>query len=160
MSYRTKHHPTAGFTLIELLIVVGITAVVMITISTVFMTFLLSSSKTEVRRQVSAEGNEAIRAIEFEIRNARQVAGCSPSSGSLNLETSDGNVIIDVGSDKLRIDGQVVTSETSVTTLNFECTSNGGVQSVVTTLGLRPEGTSLTPTQFKATTQVRNTQFN
>jgi len=68
-----------GFTLIELLIVSGLTTMLLLTVTAMFMTFLASSANTNIRRILNREGSYALNQIEFLLRNARSVT-CNSSS--------------------------------------------------------------------------------
>lgn len=68
-----------GFTLIELLIVSGLTTMLLLTVTAMFMTFLTSSTNTSIRRVLNREGTYALNQIEFLLRNARSVV-CNPGN--------------------------------------------------------------------------------
>jgi prepilin-type N-terminal cleavage/methylation domain-containing protein len=73
----TKHSlrsQNAGFTLIELLVTTAITSIILLTASTILMTFFLSNSRTTIRRQIKAEGSRAQARIEFIVRGAQTCA--------------------------------------------------------------------------------------
>lgn len=157
----------AGFTLIELLVVTGITAMIMLTATSMFATFLLSSARTNARRQLQAEGNEAIRKIEFVIRNAADVdtactgANTNPITFS-KLDNTKSS--LSVTSNKLQLDGTQITSDNvQVTnTAYFKCSISGTTKYVDVFFQLKPAGGdySTIAQDFKTTVQVRNTSFN
>src|SRR3990167_11251520 len=62
-----------GFTLIELLVVVSLTTVLMLTAASVFMTFMIGNEKTTVAQGVQGEGQHALSAMEFLLRNPVQL---------------------------------------------------------------------------------------
>lgn len=64
---------TPGFTLIELLIVASLTVVIMLTVSSMLMTFLLTSQKASLQQRVKSEGESALSQMEFLLRNARKL---------------------------------------------------------------------------------------
>lgn len=64
---------SAGFTLIELLIVASLTVIIMLTVTSMLMTFLITSHKTSVEQRVKSEGEAALSAIEFTLRNSRKL---------------------------------------------------------------------------------------
>lgn len=67
---------TAGFTLLELLIVAGLSVLVMLTVTTMFLTFIITSKKSNLKQKVHNEGQVALSKIEFILRNSqRLVAG-------------------------------------------------------------------------------------
>lgn len=86
MTDRLKSHQNQGFTLIELLVTTAITAIILLTASTVLMTFFLSNTRTNVRRQVKSEGTRALARIEHVARGAKS---CSNSGSSLILTNLD-----------------------------------------------------------------------
>lgn len=60
----------AGFTLIELLVTTAITSILMLTATSILMTFFLSNNRTAIRRQIKAEGSRAESKLEFIARGA------------------------------------------------------------------------------------------
>lgn len=70
------HTKKAGFTLVELLVVSGITGLLLLTVSTMFMTVLVGRAQSSLREQVHTEGNEIIGRIEFIVRNSVSVENC------------------------------------------------------------------------------------
>jgi prepilin-type N-terminal cleavage/methylation domain-containing protein len=70
MMHKTLPTNKAGFTLIELLIVTTLMVMIMLTVSSLFMTFLLGNARTNVRKQLKSEGAYALNQMEFMLRNA------------------------------------------------------------------------------------------
>lgn len=66
-----KAPKNAGFTLIELLVTTAITSIILLTASTILMTFFLSNTRTSIRRQLKSEGARALARIEFIARGAQ-----------------------------------------------------------------------------------------
>lgn len=62
-----------GFTLLELLIVVSLTVMLMLSASALFLMFLISNTKGNALKTVSAEGDYALSQMEFIIRNAIEI---------------------------------------------------------------------------------------
>lgn len=62
---------SAGFTLIELLIVASLTVIIMLTVTSMFLTFLITSQKANIEQRVKSEGESALSTIEFLLRNSR-----------------------------------------------------------------------------------------
>lgn len=60
----------SGFTLIEVMIVVSLSVLLMLTASSLFMTFLIGNTKTTTTQLVKAEGEYALNQMEFLLRNA------------------------------------------------------------------------------------------
>lgn len=71
--HTAQRHP-AGFTLIELLVVATLTVLIMMTVTTVFMTFLITSYKANIQQRVKNEGERALSQIEFTLRNAQRLS--------------------------------------------------------------------------------------
>ncbi|OGJ38518.1 MAG: hypothetical protein A2383_03690 [Candidatus Pacebacteria bacterium RIFOXYB1_FULL_39_46] len=65
---------SAGFTLIELLVVTSLTVIIMLAVTSILMTFLITSQKTSIEQKVKSEGENALSNIEFILRNARRLA--------------------------------------------------------------------------------------
>ena len=167
---------SAGFTLIELLVVTGITAMIMLTATSMFATFLLSSARTNARRQLQAEGNEAIRRIEFVIRNAASVPTCTAaddiSLSTLNNKTA--TITWDSGTNSLLLDDDIsvnpaaarITSDSVIVSVLgssiFTCTTVNSAQYVDVSFRLQPAASAEYSTiaqDFKTTIQIRNTSF-
>lgn len=94
------HKYQAGFTFIELLVVVSLSVIIMLSVTTVFMMFLVGSSKTTSSQSVSAEGNAALQRITFLIRNAVRLlpngAGqiCEADMEGISIQSLDGKPTI------------------------------------------------------------------
>lgn len=76
MSARNHHFQLSakkGFTLIELLVVASLTVMIMLTVTSMFMTFLITSQKASIQQQVKREGENALSKIEFTLRNSRRL---------------------------------------------------------------------------------------
>ena len=158
---RAEQRQQTGFTLVELLVVVGITAMVMITVSTIFMTFLLSNARTNARRVIQSDGNTAMTQIEFEIRNAKSVT----CSGGTTLHVTNGNnetLIIEKNSStsKLLIGTRVITSQTIVASTGgptFTCNPTNSQVKVKFGLNINDDFSHELTQNFESTVQVRNT---
>lgn len=84
MKSASRHLP--GFSLLELMIATVLGSILLLTASSLFMTFMIGNAKTNARRQMSAEGTQMLGTLEYHIRNA-QSAGVGASSP---LDTCDG----------------------------------------------------------------------
>ena len=87
----------AGFTLIELLVTVGITALMMLAVTSLFATFLLSAGKSRLSQRLRENGTAAMSKMTELLRNANSVSSnCSSATGEgvvlteLSLISSDG----------------------------------------------------------------------
>ncbi|MDQ5951774.1 MAG: hypothetical protein QG639_1055 [Patescibacteria group bacterium] len=72
----------AGFTLVELLVTTAITSIILLTASVILMTFFLSNTRTNIRRQLKSEGARASARIEFVARGAQS---CSDTAGNTDI---------------------------------------------------------------------------
>lgn len=82
-----KQQQLAGFTLLELMIATVLGAMLLLTASTLFMTFMIGNANTNARRQLSAEGIQMLGTLEYHIRNAKS-AVCA--GNNLTLTKLDG----------------------------------------------------------------------
>jgi prepilin-type N-terminal cleavage/methylation domain-containing protein len=83
-----KHTFQAGFTLIETLVSTSLLVLLLMTATTLFMTFLVSNAKTNVRHTIKGEGNFALNRMEYLIRNAESLSGVTCSSGGTTNSTA------------------------------------------------------------------------
>jgi len=85
-----------GFTLIELLVVTSLLVFLLVSISSLFMTFILGSTKVNTRNLVKSEGRHALNQMEFIIRNSVELAAngagqtCQIGMNRLALISKDG----------------------------------------------------------------------
>lgn len=66
-------HSQPGFTLIELLVVAALTVLIMLTVTSMFMTFLITSQKASIEQRVKSEGESALSQMEFILRNSHKL---------------------------------------------------------------------------------------
>ena len=93
-----------GFTLIELLVVVSLTTVLMLTAASVFMTFMIGNEKTTVTQGVQSEGQHALQAMEFLLRNSIRLV---PNSESYTCERNMSRIAfrnVDSGTTELYVE--------------------------------------------------------
>ena len=62
-----------GFTLLELMIVDGLSVMVMMTVTSMFLTFIITSNKSNIKQKLHNEGEEALSNIEFILRNSQKL---------------------------------------------------------------------------------------
>jgi len=79
----------AGFTLIELLVVATLTVLIMLTVSSLFMTFLITSQKASIEQRVKSEGEDALAKIEFILRNSRKLVPGLDGATTCNNDPND-----------------------------------------------------------------------
>lgn len=94
----SAHSHQAGFTLIEVLIVVSLSVLLMLTASSLFMTFLIGNTKTTTTQLVKAEGEYALNQMEFLLRNAIELMPnsndeiCEPNMDEITLKSFDNGI--------------------------------------------------------------------
>lgn len=121
-----------GFTLIELLITTSLTVLLMLTITTLFMTFLLGNSKTNIRKTLKEEGLHAINQMEFIIKNASYYdatyAACAENLTSISIVgLDDGTTVYQLSGTQIASSSSLLTSTTvDASDLNFDCSGTAG----------------------------------
>lgn len=161
---------TDGFTLIELLVVSGLTTLLIMTVTSVFMMFFLSNSTTNTKTLLKQEGNLALKQIDFLLKNALSVSNCSGNPTEtltlisldrqetiFSLDTSQTQSVLASNS------ANITSPEVTASDLQFICTDTTGQQTVSVAFTL----SKITPTlseekvateDFLLTTSVRNSQ--
>lgn len=130
-----------GFTLIELLITTALTVMLMLTITTMFMTFLIGNSKTNIRKNIKEEGLHAISRIEFILKNSKYYDDtfqpCQSNLSTIRVVNFDGGTttyseINDNGITKIASNSSILTSSDVDTnsTLRFDCSGEVGNRQV------------------------------
>lgn len=92
-----KHSRLSGFTLIELLIVVSLSVMLMLSASSLFMTFLLGNTKVTRMQLIKHEGEYVMSQMEFLLRNAVQLVANDDDQVCERNMTSIAFVSIDSG---------------------------------------------------------------
>ncbi len=67
---------TSGFTLIEILVITGLTVILLLSASAIFMTFLLNQSLVTQKQQIKIEGDNALKQMVQVIREAKDIENC------------------------------------------------------------------------------------
>lgn len=148
----------AGFTLIELMIVVVLSVMLLLTASTLFITMLISRTKTGGISSVKTEGDAAMAQIEFLLRNAFAIRPnidgqtCELAMNEIALTGLDGGEYTlgsaedPLGSGKYKIASISATATTYLTTngvellgtqdqrITFNCSQLGSSGSSVETI--------------------------
>lgn len=138
----SKRRKPAGFTLIELLVVASLTVIIMLSVVSMLMTFLLASQKATAKQKVKSEGERALAQIEFILRNSQKLvpgldAGVTCNNDAVNpmtnlgIEGLDGYTTIlqayPTGTPKIASHSSAVndyyylTNETTLSNLEFTC---------------------------------------
>ncbi len=176
----------AGFTLVELLVVTSLVILLLMTVSAMFMTFLVSNAQTNIRRQIKAEGNQMIAQVEFLFRSAKSVTRinadgsiesvfpCTSASGSSETLSSTNLKIVDADSnvyimsfndteDRIYIKNSGVDNALNSTYVvpgapNITCfgSSTNAKKSIKIDFTLQWEAESTFQENFNTTVQLRN----
>jgi len=86
--FRLPDKNQLGFTLVEILVVVVISSFIMLTSTTLFVSFITTNRKTKIQQRVKVDGNNALNHIEYLIRNAKVVNTC-PITNGISIEFED-----------------------------------------------------------------------
>lgn len=173
-----RHLPvrSAGFTLLELMITSLLGALLLMGATAMFGLFMRNSSATNIRKQINQEGQQVLSVIEFNLRNARTVSGCSTSTASslagtvtggqqptVRFTNKDGIDTIYERSTHIRLTQQGVGTFGStfnalhsgfvVSTGGFSCSPTSTPSTVAISFTLTSGGVSQT---FSSTVQIRN----
>lgn len=160
-----------GFTLIELLITTALSALLLLGISSLFMTFLLGNAKTNTKKTINQEGSFALGQMEFLIRNSQYIDEtsnpCTGGMSSITIVSLDGGSTTfaavadtsDNNSIKLASNSAFLTSGAVTISSNptFDCSGAVGNRQVGITFGLEkitPDGT--VTQQFNSSVSLRN----
>jgi prepilin-type N-terminal cleavage/methylation domain-containing protein len=164
----------SGFTLIELLIVTSLMVFLVLTVTAMFMTFLISNAKTNTRNTLKVAGTQALSQIEFLLRNSFQLVPnansqvCQSVMNNIRFESIDGGtttISLDAATNKIASNSAFLTSDAvRATTLNFDCTeTSNGTQYVTIYFELEKvspainnSGGTATREEFSTTVNLRN----
>lgn len=141
-----QNYRQSGFTLIELMIVTSLMVILSLTVSSMFMTFLITNARTNTKNTLKVEGSNALSQMEFMLRNSYQLTTnssaqvCQSNMSSIALESLDGGVTefieaIDDSVSKIASNSDVFLTSDAVTvvpgSLQFDCTeAYSGTRSV------------------------------
>ena len=121
-----------AFTLIEVLVVTALTVILMLSVTTLFLSFMASSSRTNLEQQIKSEGKTVMDHISYLLRNGRQITYCSSGIKEITIANIDGyetTLLIEndgtadrIASTSSATDTVYLSSvATSVSNLNFDC---------------------------------------
>ena len=68
-----QHQPLAAFTLVEILVTVTLTAIIMLGITSLFISFMMSAGKSRISQSVRENGTVAMQRMIEELRNAKAI---------------------------------------------------------------------------------------
>lgn len=104
----------AGFSVIELLVASFLLSMMLLTIASIFTTFLIGSARSNARRVIQTEGTRIENTLTFLLRNARNIdetaVSCSEAGSSNSAIIFYG---IDGGRTTLRMEGSTQISSDS-----------------------------------------------
>ncbi len=156
-----------GFTLIELMIVTSLMVILSLTVSAMFMTFLVTNARTNTKNTLKIEGSYALSQMEFLLRNSYQVVEnsdtqiCQASMDKIKLESLDGGqteFFLELNGTSTKIasnSGMYITSdEVEAENLQFSCTESvSGGRSVKIDFDLNKVIPSVNNTSAEESTQ-------
>ena len=163
-----------GFTLVELLITTSLTVMLMLTITTMFMTFLVGNSKTNIRKKVKEEGLVALSQMEFIIKNAYYVEGTCGTGTTIDITSLDGgtttysqqtvdgiNKIASTSAALPPVTKYLTSDSVNISNLNFVCTGETGNRQVIVSFSLTKNAPtlgeeSIITEDFKSIINMRN----
>lgn len=153
MHYQQRRTRQDGFTLIELLIVTSLTVMLLLTITTMFMTFLVSNSKTNIRKSVKEEGLHALSQIEFIIKNARYYddtfQACGTGLNTIRVVGLDGGVTTystsngKIASNSATLNSNLTSDAVTLSGLTFDCSGDTGNRQIKVTFSLSKNAPTL-----------------
>lgn len=166
-SRNTTPTSQTGFTLIEILVTTSLTVLIMLTITSMFMTFLVSNSKTNIKKIVKEEGLYAMSQMEFILKNAyyldETTHACTADMDTIEVVSLDGGVTtFSDQAGKIASNSAALTSDqVTLSSLNFDCSGEVSNRSIKIYFELQKnaptlsEDSSVTQT-FESTVNIRN----
>lgn len=153
--------------------VVSISVIIILGSTALFMTFMIGNSRINLRQEIKANGNNALNKIQFMLRNAKSISGCSTDLSSLTFQALDGGITTIEASDNRvasistsvtpNITYYLTSSEVTLDNLSFDCYQNQGVQYVEVSFSLaKGDSDSAHDTfeeSFSSGIMLRNTSF-
>jgi Tfp pilus assembly protein PilW len=118
--FRIQRNSQEGFTLVELLLYVGISSIMVVTISSFITLMLAARVKNRTIAEVEQQGIQVMELITQTIRNAESVtapsAGTSDTALTLDVrDAADDPTVFHMGSESLVIDEGVALTHTVLT---------------------------------------------
>ena len=156
-----------GFTLIEILVTTSLTVLIMLTITSMFMTFLVSNSKTNIKKIVKEEGLYAMSQMEFILKNAyyldETTHTCSADMDTIEVISLDGGVTTFTNQGgKIASNSAALTSdEVALSGLSFDCSGAVSNRSIKISFQLQKNAPTLSQDTsvlqtFESTVNIRN----
>jgi competence protein ComGC len=157
----------SGFTLVEVLVTTSLTVMIMLTITSMFMTFLVSNSKTNIKKVVKEEGLHAMNQIEFILKNAYYLDetnyACDIDMPALEVVSLDGGItnFSNQGGKIASNSASLTSDEVVLSNFNFDCTGTVGNRSIKIYFELQKDAPTLSENEsvsesFESTVNIRN----
>jgi type II secretory pathway pseudopilin PulG len=180
-----KNDSNKGFTLVEVLVVSTLAILLMITVTSIFITFISSSGQTKLKQQLQVEGNQTLDKMERLLRGSKNLSTnnvgdiCTTGMASIGFESFAGGkgVLYEV-SNRIASDSGVLNDADTIQTyyltsdqldvdttnhdLTFDCYQGEDSYFVKISFGLMAD-TTKSPTDrtvkqtFSTGVQLRNT---
>lgn len=147
-----------GFTLIELLASVAIIGAISVVAVSLFFSTLKGGSKSSTITKVKQNGEFALNAMKYAVRNAESVVTCA--SDSLTVLESDGEITYTLVNDQIASNSSnfLTSSDYKAESLNFSCLSGTGPKrvSISFVLDKKYSNDVFSPQTFQTTISLRN----
>lgn len=170
-----QHSKQAGFTLIEILVTMTLTALVMMGITSLFITFIVSAGKSRISQGVRENGTVAMQKMIEELRNAKNVGSVTyPCDGNARnridfvnadqlpsyfTEDSSDRIQLDVNGTKYYLTSDLNAAD-NLTGLSFTCYSTDSNKYVDISFTLRTSSDALSTSNssldFQSGVSLRN----
>ena len=127
-----------GFTLVELLVVMGVFAIIIVTVNQILIVALKGSAKSQAISRAKLDGERVMETLERSVRYSKGVTSC-PGGTQLGYKDQygvDANLVCTPASGALN--GSIVlnsvaitSSDVKVKSCDFSCDTSGGVPTAV-----------------------------
>lgn len=107
-----------GFSLIELIVVVGLTSLLLLSISSMLLLTMTSVERSRISTNTKQVGNDALDSISQKIRNAKSITLCDSTNNVVTLTNLNGNttsLFLDTNARIASNSGSYLTSENTQT---------------------------------------------
>jgi type II secretory pathway component PulJ len=97
-------HSQSGFTLIEVLVMTGLTVILLLSASAIFMTFLLNQSLVTQKQQIKSEGDNALKQMVQVLRQAKTIEDCQTGQDEItftDVSNSQGRYYLDLDNNRI-----------------------------------------------------------
>jgi Tfp pilus assembly protein PilW len=91
-----KFHQLSAFTLIELLVTASLTVLVMMGMTSLFISFIVSAGKARLSQSIRENGNAAMQKMIEELRNAKNITSVCDGTASPTLSFTNADEIASI----------------------------------------------------------------